>query len=187
MTDDRTTSLDAASGDTPEEPVGPAADLDAVAPEGPPDAAGPADLARERNEYYDRLLRTTAEFDNYRKRVERERHDLADVVAADVIRDMLPVLDDLERALQVPPPTEEAEAYRKGFEIIRKQWLELLRKRGVTPIETLGQDFDPRYHEAIAHEASDAHRDGEVIGEIRRGYMLRDRLLRPSMVRVAKA
>src|SRR3989338_1643279 len=119
MTDDRTTSLDAPSGQT-EEPPPPAAGLPPAATEGPPDAASPAELARERDEYCDRLLRTTAEFDNYRKRVERERQDLGDVVAADVIKDMLPVLDDLERALQVPPPTEEAEAYRKGFEIILK-------------------------------------------------------------------
>src|SRR3990172_1564225 len=93
MTDDRTTSFDAASGDTPEEPVGPAADLDAVAPEGPPDAAGPADLARERNEYYDRLLRTTAEFDNYRKRLDRGRREQGDQVGGELLLELLLVAD----------------------------------------------------------------------------------------------
>jgi len=178
MTDEPTTSLDAGLGERPEKSPRP----DATA-----DIRSPAELARERDDYYDRLLRLTAEFDNYRKRVERERRDLAEAVAAEIISDLLPVLDGLERALQVPATTEEAEAYRNGFEIIHRQWLDALRKRGVTPIEAVGQDFDPRYHEAIAHEASDAHRDGEIIGEVRRGYMLRDRLLRASMVRVAKA
>lgn len=183
MTDEQTTSLDAAADGQPAEPAGPIAE----GPDAPEASASPAELVRERDEHYDRLLRITAEFDNYRKRVERERRDLAEATAADIITDLLPVLDDLERALQAPATTAEAEAYRKGLEIIHKQWLDALRKRGVTPIETVGRDFDPRYHEAIAHEASGAHRDGEVIGEVRRGYMLRDRLLRASMVRVAKA
>jgi len=183
MTDEQTTSLEAAVDGQPAEPSRSIAD----GPDAPEATASPAELARARDEYYDRLLRITAEFDNYRKRVERERRDLAEATAADIITDLLPVLDDLERALQAPATTAEAEAYRRGLEIIHKQWLDALRKRGVTPIEAVGQDFDPRYHEAIAHEASAGHRDGEIIGEVRRGYMLRDRLLRASMVRVAKA
>jgi len=183
MTDKSTTSLDIVSGNLAEPPAEPAAE----SPDAPTETASPADLARQRDECHDRLLRMTAEFDNFRKRVERERRDLAETAGADLITDLLPVLDDLERALQVPATTEEAEAYRKGFEIIHRQWLDALRKRGVTPIEAVGQEFDPRYHEAIAHEVSDTHRDGEIIGEVRRGYLLRDRLLRPSMVRVAKA
>lgn len=183
MTDEPTIPPDAALENLPEPPDHPAADE----PDAPPEAVGPAELARQRDECQDRLLRMTAEFDNFRKRVDRERRDLAETAGADLITDLLPVLDDLERALQAPAATEEAEAYRKGLEIIHKQWLDALRKRGVTPIEAVGQEFDPRYHEAIAHEASDAHRDGEIIDEVRRGYLLRERLLRASMVRVAKA
>ena len=174
------TSLDPAAGEPQAAAVEPA-------PPAPASALDVAELQRQRDEYYDRLLRSAAEFDNYRKRVERERRELAEAAASDLIRDLLPVLDDLERALQVEATTEEAEAYRNGFEIIYTQWLDVLRRRGVRPIEAVGQDFDPLYHEAVAHEASDTHRDGEISGELRRGYMLGDRLLRPSMVRVAKA
>ncbi len=80
------------------------------------------------------------------------------------------------------PPT----AYRRGVELIHRQLVEVLRKRGVRPIEALGADFDPHYHQAVAHEPVEGHRDGEVIEEFRRGYMLGDRLLRPAMVKVAK-
>jgi len=183
MTDEPTTSLDATFDSQPEHPTRPADE----GPDAPPETASPEELARQRDDCHDRLLRMTAEFDNFRKRIERERRDLAEAAGADLITDLLPVLDDLERALQVPATTDEAAAYRRGFEIIHKQWLDALSKRGVAPIEAVGQEFDPRYHEAIAHEASDTHRDGEVIGEVRRGYMLRDRLLRAAMVRVAKA
>lgn len=185
MSNSSDTSPEAASSREPAA-AGTAPEADA-ARDDVPTSGDPADAARQRDEYYDRLLRTTAEFDNYRKRIERERRDLSDTVAADVVQDLLPVLDDLERALQVPATSDEAEAYRKGFEIIQRQLLDALRKRGVRPIDVIGADFDPLYHEAVAHEPSETHRGGEVIGELRRGYMLGDRLLRPSMVRVAKA
>ena len=81
---------------------------------------------------------------------------------------------------------EAADAYRKGVELIHRQLREILRKRGVRPIEALGADFDPHYHQAVSHEPAEGHREGEVIEELRRGYMLGDRLLRPAMVKVAK-
>jgi molecular chaperone GrpE len=146
-----------------------------------------ADAQRQRDEYYDLLLRKTAEFDNYRKRVERERRDQADAAAADLIRELLPLVDDLERALGAEAPAGGVEAYRQGVEIIHRQMLELLRKRGVTPIEAAGAPFDPHFHQAVLHEASPDHREGEVIEEFRKGYMMGDRLLRPAMVKVAKA
>ena len=97
------------------------------------------------------------------------------------------MVDDLERALRVKADDTTAAAYREGVELIHRQLLELLRKRGVTPIETTGRDFDPHVHQAVAHELSAEHREGEVIDEFRRGYMLGERLLRAAMVRVAKA
>ncbi len=142
-------------------------------------------LTRERDEYYDRLLRKTAEFDNYRKRVERERREQAEYAAADVLEDLLPLVDDLERALQADAQT--GEAYRKGVELIHRQMLELLRRRGVTPVESVGREFDPHVHQAVTYEAVPGHPEGEVVEEFRRGYKLRDRLLRPAMVKVAKA
>ncbi len=143
-------------------------------------------IGKERDEYYDRLLRKTAEFDNYRKRVERERREQAEYAAADVLTDLLAVMDDLERALQADP-NAGADAYRKGVELIHKQMLDLLRRRGVTPIEAVGHPFDPNVHQAVTHEVVPGHPEGEVVDEFRRGYKLRDRLLRPSMVKVAKA
>ncbi len=143
------------------------------------------ELRREKDSLQDRLLRTAAEFDNYRKRVERERRDLADYMKADVLTEILPIVDNFERALQAP--SSDADSLRKGVELIYKQMIDFLRKRGVTPIEALGADFDPNFHQAVIHETSPAHREGEVIEELQRGYMLGDKLLRPAMVKVAKA
>ena len=142
-------------------------------------------LRREKDALQDRLLRTAAEFDNYRKRVERERREHSEYAGADILTDMLPVIDDLERALQAAGG--DAESYRRGVELIHKQMTDLLRKRGVKPIEAVGTQFDPRYHEAVMHEVSGEHSEGEVMAELRRGYTLGDRLLRPAAVKVAKA
>ncbi len=147
---------------------------------------GTSDLQRERDEFKDLLLRKTAEFDNFRRRTERERQSLSDAAAADLLTELLPLVDDLERALQAEAGTEGAEAYRRGVELIHRQLTELLRKRGVRPVEALGADFDPNFHQAVAHEPAAGRREGEVIEDYRRGYMLGDRLLRPSMVKVAK-
>ena len=143
------------------------------------------ELRKERDGLHDRLLRQAAEFDNYRKRIDRERKDLSEFAAADLLQDVLPIVDDFERALQVDAPGSEP--YRQGLEIIHRGLLELLRKRGVTPIEAVGADFDPHVHQAVAYEDAPDKRDGEVIAEFRRGYRLGDRLLRPAMVKVAKA
>jgi molecular chaperone GrpE len=144
------------------------------------------ELRREKDALQDRLLRTAADFDNYRKRVERDRRDQADAMSADALADLIPIIDDLERALQAPT-TGDLDSLRKGVELIHRQMLELLRKRGVKPIKAVGADFDPRFHESVISESSPDHREGEVIEELRRGYTLGDRLLRPAMVKVAKA
>lgn len=164
-----------------------AGEATASAAEEGPDGSQTAieDLRRERDALQDRMLRGAAEFDNYRKRMDRERRELSEYAAAGIIAEFLPILDNFERALQAPPGAE-VESLRKGVELIHKQMVELLRKRGVTPIEALGADFDPNVHEAVIHEASDAHREGEVMEELQRGYKLGERLLRPAMVKVAK-
>lgn len=160
-----------------------ATDATAAQPAGGPDVAA---LQRERDDLYDRLLRKSAEFDNYRKRVERERREHAEWAAADVLSEVLAVLDDFDRALSIEAPPE-AKSYLEGFELIHRQLGELLRKRGVTPIDALGTDFDPHLHQAVAYDEAPGAREGEVVGELRKGYKLGDRLLRPAMVRVAKA
>ena len=145
-----------------------------------------AALKAERDDLYDRLLRKTAEFDNYRRRIERERREQADQAVVNLLQELLQVVDDFDLALKVEAG-EEAAAYRKGVELIHAKLHDVLRKQGVRPIDALGTDFDPNVHQAVLHESSPEHREGEVIGELRRGYMLGDRLLRPSMVKVAKA
>ena len=145
-----------------------------------------ADLQRERDDYYDRWLRKTAEFDNYRRRVERERREQADQAIVDLLQEVLLVVDDFDRALTADTG-EGSAAYRRGVELMHAKLHDVLKKYGVKPIDSLGADFDPHVHQAVMHESSPEHREGEVIGELRRGYMMNDRLLRPAMVKVAKA
>jgi molecular chaperone GrpE len=179
---DRATGGNASADASPtgDAPAG-VAGATATAPES--DAAR---LQRERDELYDRLLRKTAEFDNYRKRVDRERRELTAWAAADILADLLAVVDDLERALATDAPPE-AQPYREGVELIHRQLSELLRKRGVTALETTGARFDPHLHQAVVYEEAPGRGEGEILGELRRGYRLGERLLRPALVRVAKA
>ena len=168
--------------DPAEPPVAEADPAAARASDDDPAAA----LRRERDDFKDRWVRKTAEFENYRKRIERERREQADQSVADLLESLLLVVDDFDRALTVEAGPE-AEAYRTGVELIHAKLLDVLKKRGVRAIDALGADFDPNIHQAVMHESSPDHRDGEVIGELRKGYMLGDKLLRPAMVKVAKA
>jgi molecular chaperone GrpE len=145
-----------------------------------------ADAQRERDDFRDRWLRKSAEFDNYRKRIERERREQGDRAVNDLLEQLLLVVDDFDRALRVDAG-EGGDAYRKGVELIHAKLHDLLRRQGLRPLDALGADFDPNVHEAVVHEASPEHREGEVIGELRKGYMMGDRLLRPALVKVAKA
>ena len=156
---------------------------DAPAEPAPPEITA---LQRERDDYKDRWVRKTAEFDNYRRRIERERREQADQAVVDLLQELLLVVDDFDRALEVDSG-EDIAAYRKGVELIQGKLHDLLRKQGLKPIDALGADFDPNIHQAVMHEVSPEHREGEVIGELRKGYVLNDRLLRPAMVKVAKA
>lgn len=147
-------------------------------------------LQQELDELQDRLLRTAAEFDNYRKRTDRERRELSDYVTIDVMRDLLPIVDDLERALAAPAnlaANPEFAAFHQGVTLIHRQWLDLLRKRGVEVLECIGKPFDPEWHEAVADEPANGRPDGEITAELRRGYRMGAKLLRAAMVKVAKA
>jgi len=143
-------------------------------------------LQKERDDYCDRLLRKTAEFDNFRKRVERERKDMIEWAAADLLTEVLSIVDDFDRALAVDTPAE-AQPLRAGVELIHKQFNDLLKKRGVTTIDPMGADFDPHQHQAVAYEEAAGAREGEVVGVMAKGYKLGERLLRPAVVKVAKA
>jgi molecular chaperone GrpE len=160
-----------------------------AAPETPQENPASTDqdaLQKERDDLYDRLLRKTAEFDNFRKRVDRDKKDMIEWAAADVLSDLIGIVDDFDRAMTAEAPPE-AQAYKSGLELIQRQLAELLKKRGVTPVEALGADFDPHLHQAVAYEEVPGAREGEVVGVMAKGYKLGDRLLRPALVKVAKA
>ena len=176
---------------------GPALDVDHELPAGEPGApeassgAAPAGselqkLQTERDALFDRLARQQAEFDNYRKRASREQQEFRQYAVSDALKQFLPVLDSFDRALAVASNDGGDEKLRAGVELVRKQMLDTLARLGVTPIEAEGALFDPQFHEAI--EMVDTHdaKDNHVISELQRGYRLKDRLLRPAMVRVAR-
>jgi len=167
-----------------DEPLTPPSDDGAA---GDPAAAVDLDaLKRERDDFYDRLLRKTAEFDNYRKRVERERREQADRSVVSLLEQLLAVVDDFDLATSAPDG--DAGSYRKGVELINAKLHDMLRKQGLKPIDALGTDFDPNMHEAVMQEPAVAgQRDNEVTGVLRQGYTLNDRLLRAAVVKVAKA
>ena len=146
----------------------------------------PSAAERERDEFKALLMRQSAEFDNFRKRTERERQMLEETAAFNIIHELLPLVDNLERALGAEAGADGADAYRKGVELIHRELQDILRRRGVKPIEALGVEFDPHVHQAVSYEPAEDRNDGEIVEEFRRGYKLGDRLLRPSMVKVAK-
>lgn len=139
-------------------------------------------LRVERDGLIDRLARLQAEFDNARKREQRERTDYRAFAVADAVEQFLPVLDNFKLALNA---TGTAEQLRTGVELIAKQMDEVLRGLNVTPVETVGQPFDPRVHEALESVERSDLPDHQVIDEIRRGYRIKERLLRPALVRIS--
>lgn len=156
-------------------------------------ASAPADpdaLQAQKNELQDRLLRLQAEFDNFRKRTDRERMEFSEYAAEQTVRLLLPVLDDLERALKAPGSADADGApsgdFVKGIELIYGRFLETLKKQGLEPITTEGAPFDPHVHEAIQSTESPEHADGTILAEYQRGYKFKGRLLRPAMVQVAR-
>ncbi len=137
----------------------------------------------ERDSLLDRLARMQAEFDNARKRASKEQQEYRDYALADAMKSLLPVVDSLERALQVKSAENDL---RSGVELIYKQLQAALAKLSVSPIIAQGEPFDPRYHEAIEMVETNEAPDHQVIAELQRGYKFKDRLLRPAMVKVAK-
>jgi len=178
----------------PADAAAPETSFDSAVPEaatvpsaGPPEAEATVSrleydqLRAEREHLLDRLARLQAEFENARKRADREKADYRDYATANVIEQFLPVLDNFELALKAKG---SAEQLRSGVELIIKQMGEVLRQLQVTPVPAVGEEFDPRYHEALGSVEREDLPDHFIAEEIRRGYKLRDRLLRPSMVRV---
>jgi molecular chaperone GrpE len=146
-----------------------------------------AELAQQNAELQDRLLRLQAEFDNFRKRTERERMEFAEYAGEQTVRALLPILDDFERALKAAAaaPGGEVDEFVRGVELIYSHFLDVLKKQGLEPIITEGAQFDPHQHQAIGRVDSAEHEDNTIVQEFQRGYNFKGRLLRPSMVQVA--
>lgn len=143
-------------------------------------------LQREASEMRELAQRKQAELENYRKRMERERADLARYAGADVVKEVLPVLDNLERALRAAEGSSE-EQLRDGVAIIHRQLAEILTRLGLTEVESEGKPFDPHVHEAVSQHETEEHPEGTVLTVFQKGYLFKDRLLRPAMVSVARA
>ncbi|OIP96927.1 MAG: nucleotide exchange factor GrpE [Syntrophobacteraceae bacterium CG2_30_61_12] len=141
----------------------------------------------ELSELQDKLLRFAAEMENTRKRLERERREGVSYANESLIRAVLPVLDNLQRALLHGTDEVDVKALVEGVQMTAKSFSEVLEKFGCKPFASLGQPFDPNFHEAMLHQESDQQPDNTVLQEFQQGYLLHDRLLRPAMVIVAKA
>ena len=139
-------------------------------------------LSAERADLQDRLLRRQADFDNYRRRAERERGEVLDYATTETIRGLLPILDDFERALKVESGDKE---YARGMELIYQRLFDSLKKMGLEPITSTGQPFDPNIHHAVDRAVADDAEENTVLEEFQRGYNFRGKLLRPAMVKVA--
>jgi len=140
-------------------------------------------LRQERDEEVERLARLQAELENARKRNAREQQEFREYALAEAIQTLLPVLDSFDRALA--SPARNSEEFHAGIELINRQFHDALAKLGVQPIVAVGERFDPTLHQAVQMVESDEVEDHYVLGELQRGYKLKDRLLRPAMVRVA--
>lgn len=139
-------------------------------------------LAKENAELQDRVLRTRAEYDNARRRAERERSDFLQFAGMELTRDLLPVVDDFERALKNEGATPD---YARGVDLIYQRLYDTLKKMGLEPIAAEGQKFDPNLHEAVQRVETDEAEDQSILSEFQRGYNFKGRLLRPAMVKVA--
>ncbi len=154
----------------------------ADAPADPGAATTDEALLKENRELKDRVLRTLADYENYRKRADREKQDYFKYALADSIRDLLPVLDNFDRALD---HAEEGDDFHKGVLLIYKQLFDVLKRHGVRPIDESGVHFDPNIHEAVVREENAEVPSHTVVAVLQKGYFLHDRLLRPAMVKVA--
>lgn len=142
------------------------------------------ELKREKSEIYDRLLRKHADFENFRKRIEKDKREFQVYAVSEMVSELIPILDNFERAL-AHPEEQSGPDYRKGVELIYRQLRDVLEKRGLREIDTAGETFNPNFHEAIAREERNDLPENTILGELQKGYFFRDKLLRPAMVTVS--
>lgn len=137
------------------------------------------------DENYQRYLRVQADFDNFRRRSRQEKEEFAKYASSKLIEQLLPILDNFERALETGKDTKDLESLLKGIDMIFRLLSQVLEQEGLKPIEAVGQPFNPEYHQAIMTVESAEHDEGIVIEEIQKGYNLKDKILRPTMVKVS--
>lgn len=140
---------------------------------------------KKSQEYYNRLLRLMADFENYKRRTRQEIENLYQYSSEQIVRALLPVLDNFERALAAEGGS--LEGYKSGMEMIYRQLMDVLAAEGLKPLKAAGEPFDPARHEAVLQEETAGYEDNTVIEELRRGYYLKDKVIRPAMVKVARA
>ncbi|MFM2308997.1 MAG: hypothetical protein RLY87_1118 [Chloroflexota bacterium] len=170
------------TNDTPEQQTPPAAES---APTTDMQARIDA-LEKEVAEHKDAYLRATADYKNLKRRYDAERIELIARAGASLLLKLLPVVDDIERAVASVTPDVEGTLWYKGFRLIPQKFQSVLDSEGVTPVASVGAAFDPNVHEAIAYEPCPEDQDGQVVAELQRGYLLRDKILRPAMVKVGQ-
>ncbi|BFH12800.1 nucleotide exchange factor GrpE [Paenibacillus melissococcoides] len=148
----------------------------------------PAELKEARaqaEELQQRLLRAQADFDNFRRRTVKEKEELAQYASSKLVTQLLPVLDNFERALAAAQTGSEEQSFVKGVDMIFRQFMQVLEQEGVKAMNAVGEPFNPEFHQAIMQVESEEHEEGIVVEEVQKGYMLKDRVLRPAMVKVS--
>jgi molecular chaperone GrpE len=145
-----------------------------------------ADLKKQAEDHYNKFLRTQADFDNFRRRSRQEKEEFAKYASLKLIEQLLPVIDNMERALAASKDNKDYDALVKGVDMTFRQLDQVLVQEGLKPIEAVGQPFNPEFHQAIAQVESDEHEEGVVVEELQKGYLLKDKVLRPAMVKVNK-
>ncbi len=144
------------------------------------------DKAKKSDEYLDRLLRSQADFDNYKKRLEKDKIEFIKFANEDIIAEILKIIDDFERAVEAGKTKRDFDALYKGIEMIHKDFKEFLKQKGLKEIEAEGKPFNPNEHEAMMQEETDKHPEDYIVEEFQKGYTLNGRVIRPSKVKVAK-
>ncbi|MEO2206788.1 nucleotide exchange factor GrpE [Paenibacillus pabuli] len=144
-----------------------------------------ARLKAEVEETQQRFVRAQADFDNFRRRTQKEKEELAKYASMKLVTELVPVIDNFERAMATVPEGTESESFSKGIQMIFRQLETVLNNEGLTAMETVGQPFNPEFHQAIMQVESDEYEEGTVVEEVQKGYMLKDKVLRPAMVKVS--
>lgn len=140
---------------------------------------------KQADENYQRYVRTQADFDNFRKRTQKEREEFAQYASAKLLEQLLPVIDNFERAIAASKGGKDYDALAKGVDMIFRQFVQVLESEGLKAMETVGQPFNPDYHQAVMQVESEEHEEGTIVEELQKGYTLKDRVLRPAMVKVS--